>query len=262
MLPQWFIVALIIWLGLCVGTFLNVVIYRLPRGLSVAKPRSRCPSCGTMIKWYQNLPLLSFLLLRGRCAYCRARISWRYPLVEGVTTAFFVVAYFTIGLGVQLPLVWFLFSAFVAIFFIDLDFQIVPDQITLPGIALGIVFAALTPEIGWVKGLIGAVAGGGGSGLVAVTGDLLFKKKSLGGGDIKFAAMVGAFMGWQRLIVVCLGASALALLSLGVSRLVVRGNLRSRQIPFGPYLTIASVVAFFWGDELIRFYLALFPSLQ
>lgn len=260
MLPQWFVLAFVIWLGLWVGSFLNVVIYRLPRGLSVVKPRSRCPTCGTMIRWYQNLPLVSFVFLRGRCASCGARISWRYPLVEAVTAAFFVVAYLTTGLRVHLPLVWFLLSACVAIFFIDVDFQIIPDKITLPGIALGLVFAALTPEIGWVNGFIGTVAGGGGFWLVAAMGDFVFKKQSLGGGDIKFAAMAGAFMGWQKLIVILLGASVLALLWLGVARLAVRGKVRSHQIPFGPYLAAASVVAFFFGDELIRFYLTWFAA--
>lgn len=261
MLPQWFIVAFIIYLGLWVGSFLNVVIYRLPRGLSVVTPRSRCPSCGTMIRWYHNLPLLSFLFLRGRCAYCRVRISWRYPLVEAVTSAFFVVTYFVMGLRVQLPFVWFLLSALVAIFFIDLDFQIIPVKITLPGIVLGLLFAALTPEMGWVNGLIGAGAGGGAFGLVAVMGDVLFKKKSLGGGDVKLAAMVGAFMGWQKLVVVSLVASALALVWLGASRLVLRRDVRSHQIRFGLYLVIASVVAFFFGDEALRLSLTLFSSL-
>lgn len=110
MIPQWFIVALIVWLGLLVGSFLNVVIYRVPRKLSV-KPRSRCPKCGTMIKWYHNVPLLSFLVLRGRCAHCGVKISWRYPLVEAVTAISFVVAYLAIGLRLQLVFVWLLFSA-------------------------------------------------------------------------------------------------------------------------------------------------------
>lgn len=253
MLPRWFILALIIWLGLWVGSFLNVVIYRVPRGQSVVKPRSRCPHCGRMIKWYQNIPLLSFVLLRGRCAYCEVAISWRYPLVEGITAAFFVAAYLTMGLRVQLPLAWFFLSALVAIFFIDLDFRIIPDAITLPGIALGLAFAALTPEVGWVKGIVGSVAGGGALWLMAITGEALFKKRSVSGGDIKLAAMVGAFMGWQKLIVILSGASVLALFWLGVSSLAVRGQVQGRRIPFGPYLTVAAFVAFLFGDEVIRF---------
>ncbi|MBI4610628.1 MAG: prepilin peptidase [Candidatus Rokubacteria bacterium] len=253
MLPRWFVLALIIWLGLWVGSFLNVVIYRVPRGESVVKPRSRCPRCGTMIRWYQNLPLLSFVLLRGRCAYCGVGISWRYPLVEAVTTLFFVLTYLTIGLGVRMLLVWFLVSALLAIFFIDLDFGIIPDRITLPGIALGLAFAALTPGLGWVEGALGSVAGAWALWLVAFIGDVLFKERGVRGADIKLAAMVGAFMGWDRLVATLLAASVLALVWLGVSTLLLRGKVQRHATRVGPYVSIAALVTFLFGDRLIRF---------
>jgi len=252
-LPQWFVLPFVIWLGLWVGSFLNVVIYRVPRGQSVVKPRSRCPACGALIRWYQNIPLLSFVLLRGRCAYCGGAISWRYPLVEGVTAAFFVVTYLAMGLRVQLPFAWFFLSALVAIFFIDLDFRIIPDAATLPGIALGLAFAALTPEVGWVKGIVGSVAGGGALWVMALAGAALFKQRAVRGGDVKLAAMVGAFMGWQELMLILAGALVLALLWLGLASLAVTGKVQRGRIPFGPYVSIAAFVGFLFGYGVIRF---------
>lgn len=244
----------LVLLGLLVGSFLNVVITRLPAGGSLWRPGSRCPACGAGIAWHDNLPVLSFALLRGRCRACRGPISWQYPAVELVTGGLFGLAYFRFGLTPEFAVAAALLAALVAITVIDLRHQIIPDAITLPGIAVGFAVSVAIGRLGWVESGLGIVVGGGIFWLVLHGSVLLLGQEGMGGGDVKLGAMLGAFLGWKAtllaifLAVVGGGLIALALLGLGV-----RG--RKDPIPFGPFLAAAGAVALFWGDRLLAWYL-------
>ena len=187
-------------LGLAVGSFLNVCIQRLPRRESIVYPASRCPHCGQPIRWYDNLPLVSYLLLGGRCRTCKGRISLQYPLVETVTAALFVASYLQIGLSPLLVSRSILSAALVALFVIDLHHRILPDSITKPGIVLGFAFSFFMPP-GWRDSLLGILVGGG---LLLVLAEIWFRFRrvqAMGGGDLKMLAMIGAFLGWQLTLV-------------------------------------------------------------
>ena len=241
---------LVCLLGLMIGSFLNVLIYRLPRGRQFVTGRSVCPSCGERISWYHNIPLLSYLILRGRCAFCRGKISIRYPLVEALNAACYVYFFWRFGWTLDLAVLAFLSSALLVIFFIDLDHQQIPDLITLPGMVV-----SLLPEgIGIVQSLIGLLVGGGSLYLIALLGDWLFKKESMGGGDIKMAAMLGAFLGWQKVLFIFM-ASAVIGLVVSVAVMAFSARLRqSRVVPFGPFIAIAAMLAIVWGDSIIALY--------
>ncbi|HSG98463.1 MAG TPA: prepilin peptidase [candidate division Zixibacteria bacterium] len=244
-------------LGLMIGSFMNAVIYRLPRKITLGLSRSRCPHCDQQINAWDNIPLASFLILRGRCRACRGPIHWRYPLVEALNAGLYVWLYFLLGPTWQWAMTCALGSALLAIIFIDIEHYIIPDAITLPGLVIGLAYS-LTPEgIGVTSALLGALAGGGGLYLVAALGDLLFKKESMGGGDIKMAAMLGAFVGWQKILVVFIGS---ALLGTVVSALILpfsKSFRTTRMLPFGPFLALAGLIAALYGDQLIGAYLAL-----
>lgn len=240
--------------GLAIGSFLNVVIYRLPREKKLGFDRSVCPHCSNQLKWYHNVPLISYLLLRGRCAFCSERISFRYPLIELLNGLFYVYLYWQLGFGVNLFVFAFLVSALLAIFFIDLDFKIIPDVITIPGMVLGLVVSVLPGGLGIIESVIGLLAGGGALYLVAILGDWLFKKESMGGGDIKMAAMLGAFLGWQKVLLIFLSSAVIGLV-VSVALMAVSAKLRqTREVPYGPFLAIAAVVAMFYGDPIISYY--------
>ena len=244
--------------GLSIGSFLNVCIYRLPLGLSIAKGRSFCPGCQAKIAWYDNIPLLSFILLGAKCRNCRQAISWIYPLVELLTAVLFLVSFWKFGLSWQFLSSLILISALIAISLIDLKHQIIPDIISLPGILLGVVFSFFIPDFSWVNSLIGVLLGGILFYLLAAGGQLLFKKESLGGGDVKLAAMLGAFLGWKKLILVFFLSSLLGAL-IGLALILAVKKFRSKRIiPFGPFLALATLVALFAGDSLIDFYLSHF----
>jgi len=248
--------------GLAIGSFLNVVIYRLPREKKFGFDRSVCPHCSNQLKWYHNVPLLSYLLLKGRCAFCSERISVRYPLVELLNGMFYVYLYWQLGFSVNLFVFAFLASALLAIFFIDLDFKIIPDVITIPGMVLGLVVSALPGGLGIVESAIGLLAGGGALWLVAILGDWLFKKESMGGGDIKMAAMLGAFLGWQKVLLIFLSSAVIGLV-VSVGLMAVSAKLRqTREVPYGPFLAIAAVVAMLYGDPIISYYVENFLTLH
>jgi leader peptidase (prepilin peptidase) / N-methyltransferase len=245
--------------GLIIGSFANVVIYRVPRNLSIVKPGSRCPSCNTSIKPYDNIPLLSFLILGGKCRSCGKRIGWRYPLVELTNGLLYILAYF-ISMhnqpNISLMIVSiYLSTVFLIIFLIDYDFKIIPDSLSISGIIIGfgISFLPGIPIKPLLSG-IGLVAGGLLFYGIAVLGDKLFKKESMGGGDIKLAAMLGAFVGWQGvLLVLCLASllgTVIGLTALGLAR----DKEAARTIPFGPFLVTAGLITFYWGPKLMAAY--------
>ncbi len=247
----------LIWLGvfgLAVGSFLNVVIYRLPRKMKFIMERSICPNCANRLKWYHNIPLLSFLFLRGKCAFCQARISLRYPLVELLCGLFFVYLYWQYGASFTMASYAVLAVMLLVIFFIDLDHQIIPDVVSLPGIGIGLAFSLLPEGIGILPALTGMLVGGGSLYAIALLGDWLFKKESMGGGDIKMAAMLGAFLGWQKVLFVFMASAVIGLV---VSVVVMFFSARvreTRMIPFGPFLALAAAVAVIYGERIIGFY--------
>jgi leader peptidase (prepilin peptidase)/N-methyltransferase len=249
-------------LGLMIGSFLNVLIYRIPNKKQFVKGRSFCPECKNEIHWYHNIPLLSFLFLRGKCAYCGVRIPIRYPLVEVLNALAYLYFFWRLGLTIELGVFAFLASALIVIFFIDLDHQIIPDLITLPGMIVGLAVSFLSGGIGIVPALIGLVVGGGSLYLVALLGDWLFKKESMGGGDIKMAAMLGAFLGWQKVLFVFM-ASAVIGLVVSLTLMFFSSKLReTRMVPFGPFIALAAFLAIVWGDQIIGYYVTNFLHLS
>ena len=238
--------------GLFVGSFLNVVIVRLPERRSIVTPRSACPRCEGPIPWYDNVPLLSFALLGGRCRSCRAPISWRYPVVEAATGGLFLLALARRGLSLDLVSALVLLAALVAITGIDLDHQIIPDVITLPGIAVGLAWSLVTGQPRWLESLIGAVVGGGLFLLIIVASG-----GGMGGGDMKLGAMLGAFLGW-RLLLVGIMLSVLAGGVVAIVLLALRRRGRKDAVPFGPFLALGGALALLWGEGILQWYLTAF----
>jgi len=248
--------------GLVVGSFLNVCIYRIPRRLSIIIPSSRCPSCNSPIKPRDNIPLVSYIILGGRCRFCKTRISLRYPIVEFLNAVFYVGILGKFGFGLH-TVVYFVFtSALIVIAFIDLDFQIIPDRITLSGIPLGLIAGSLLlPDpfsrsvlLGIKNSLGGMAAGLGLFYLVALAGYAIYKREALGGGDIKMMAMVGAVMGWKAVLLTTFTGS-LAGAVIGIVHMVRKGEGRQTKIPFGPFLALGAVVTLFYGQEILSWYL-------
>jgi len=242
-------------IGLAIGSFLNVVIYRLPRKLTFKTGRSVCPKCNNQLKWYHNIPVFSYIFLIGKCGFCKTKISLKYPLVESLNLLAYLFFYFQSGLSLDLVVYCLLSSALITIFFIDLDFQIIPDLITLPGIILGLVFSFIPGGIGIWQALIGMLVGGGSLYFVALLGDWLFKKESMGGGDIKMAAMLGAFLGWQKVIFVFFASATIGLVASLVIMAFSAKLRENRVIPFGPFIALAAMVAIIWGDQIISYYI-------
>ncbi len=205
-MPTWLVLLTITLLGLCIGSFLNVCAYRLPLGESVVHPRSRCTSCGRMLTWFDNLPLVSWVVLGGRCRTCRKPVSWMYPAVEIVTALVFVVTYLTHGLTL-LGLVRVIFGcALIVLFVTDLQHKILPNVITLPGIVIGFVCSVFLPP-GWVSSLIGIVVGGGVLFAIAEVYYRVRGQEGLGMGDVKLLGMIGAFLGWKLVLLTLVFAS-------------------------------------------------------
>ncbi|MCD6161970.1 MAG: prepilin peptidase [candidate division Zixibacteria bacterium] len=247
-------------IGLSIGSFANVCIYRIPRKMSIVKPRSQCPACGQPIRPLHNIPLLSYLFLRGKCDYCGAVIGIRYPLVEFICGLLFLFAYYDLYIvsdNIYMLLVGFYLSTvFLIMFFIDVDFQIIPDSLSLSGIVLGVAASFLPGvRLGWLDSVIGLFVGGALFLAVAVMGDKIFKKESMGGGDIKLAAMLGAFLGWQGILLVLVIGSFFGALIGGIMLIMAKDKESAHTIPFGPYLVTAALIVFYRGNELIAAYL-------
>ena len=242
--------------GAVVGSFLNVCICRLPKSESIVFPPSHCTACDYRIPWYDNVPIISYLILRGKCRSCKARISIQYPLVELVTALLTLFLFMRFG-PTFVFLVLFLFcSAMVVVTFIDLEHQIIPDVISLPGIVAGFIFSFFIPQIGWLNSLIGIVVGGGSLWLVASGYELLTKKEGMGGGDIKLLAMMGAFFGWKAIPFIIFVSSLVGSV-IGVTVMLIRKKDAKLAIPFGPFLALGAVLYIFFGSQLIHLYLSL-----
>lgn len=236
--------ALIFFLfGTIIGSFLNVLIHRLPRGQSIVKPGSACPACGHRLGFFDLIPILSILFLRARCRYCRAPISWRYPLVEALTGLIFVLIVRRYGLSLECAGFVVYAALLIAIAFIDLDEMIVPDALSLPGLGLGLIFALARGRLG--VGLIGALVGGAFLLVIYFSALFLLKKEGLGLGDAKLLAMVGAFLGWEGALFTVLIASISG--ALGGLALMALGRLRQGEpMPFGPYIAGAALLLCIW----------------
>ena len=246
---------LVVIFGLAVGSFLNVCIYRLPLRQSILWPSSRCPGCQTPLRWYHNLPVVSYIALRGRCHTCHAPISPMYPLVESATAVLFLGAFFTFGPSLLVPRLLFV-CAMLVLFVIDLRHRILPNGITLPGIVAGFLFSLFLPP-GWLDSLIGIVAGSGVLLLIAETYSRIRGEEGLGMGDVKMLAMIGAFLGWKLMLVTLVLSSFLgSIVGLGMIALG-KGNMKY-ALPFGTFLAVGAIVATVAGDDLLGWYLSFY----
>jgi leader peptidase (prepilin peptidase)/N-methyltransferase len=245
--------------GALIGSFLNVCMYRLPRRESIVWPGSHCPSCGTAIESYDNIPVLSYLLLTGRCRSCHGRISIRYPVVEAVNAAGYVVILATFGMTWTAVLYAVLFSALLVVAGTDLTHQIIPNVVTVPGMALGLLGAATVLPVGLNNALLGVLIGGGLLWGLAWASPYLFGKEGMGGGDIKLVAMIGAFLGWKSALLTIMVGS-LAGSAIGISLIAFGFMKRDEYIPFGPFLVLGAVVAMFFGQPLLEWYQTLLRS--
>jgi leader peptidase (prepilin peptidase)/N-methyltransferase len=245
-------------LGAIVGSFLNVVIIRLPRpGASIVFPASHCPGCQTQLRWYDNIPILSFIFLRGKCRSCRMAISWQYPLVE-LAMALLAVALlhrfsFTLLFGI-----YFIFcAALLAVIFIDFHHQIIPDVISLPGILAGFALSFINPATSWQSSALGILLGGGILYAIAASYFLFTKREGMGGGDIKLLAMIGAFLGWQSLPFVIFGSSVLGSV-VGIGAMLKQKKGGKTVIPYGPFLSIAAILYLYYEQEIRSLFIMFF----
>ena len=254
---MWVETSVVFLFGLLFGSFGNVCIYRIPKGESVILPRSRCPACGTPIAWFDNVPVLSWLLLRGRCRHCQTKISYRYPVVELLTGLCFAGVFARFGFQwvtcEYLLFVW----GLIVVSFIDLDHMILPDMFTLPGIAIGLAGSALNPERGFWSAFAGFLIGGGFLWLIAYLYYVLRGEEGMGGGDIKLLAWIGAVLGWTAVPFVILVSSVLGSFVGLVLALRSQAGLKS-VIPFGPYLALAALIYIFGGEAIALWYIGLF----
>lgn len=248
---QYYYYVVSLLLGLVVGSFLNVVIYRVPRHESIVHPGSRCPGCGTAIRFYDNIPVLSWFILRGRCRRCGARISIRYPLVEAITGVAYVLAFWRFGLDWPLLVAWAFIAAMIAVAFIDYDHMIIPNRIVIPGALVGLMASvAIHPQRWWVY-----VAGSLGAGAFMFLLAMLWPG-GMGPGDIKMALFMGAVLG--AYVVVALFAAFFFGSLAGVFMLAVQKRSRKEKIPFGPYLALGAVLATLVGESLLNSYLRVY----
>jgi leader peptidase (prepilin peptidase)/N-methyltransferase len=240
--------------GLIFGSFFNVVIVRLPKKESLWFPPSHCMSCQEAIRWHDNIPLLSFVWLRGRCRNCSARIGWRYPIVEALNGVSWAFAVGHFGLTLRLLPALILLSTLIALTMIDLEHQIIPDRITLPGILVGWLLNLVTGQVPILHALLGSLIGGGIFYLV-----VLLSGGGMGGGDVKLGAMIGAFFGWKlTLLTIFIAVFAGGLVAASV--LVSGRKGRKDPLPFGPFLALGAVATLFWGEELLQWYLSVFQG--
>ncbi|MEW5758781.1 MAG: prepilin peptidase [Candidatus Omnitrophota bacterium] len=239
--------------GLIVGSFLNVCIYRMPREISPAKGRSFCPHCKKQIAWYDNIPLFSYIVLLGKCRSCKAKISIQYFIVELIAGGLFLLTYFYFGITLNFFIYLILLSGLIISTFIDIEHRIIPDEISIGGVVVGFLIALIlafikkTPFI-ILDSFLGIIIGGGVIYLTGMLGDFLFKKESMGGGDVKLLAAIGAFLGWKKALLSFFIAPVFG----AIIGIVVLIKYKDHYIPYGPFLSIGAIIALFWGDKLLR----------
>ena len=243
-------------LGSVVGSFLNVCIVRMPEEKSIVSPGSMCVQCKKSIPWYDNIPLISYLVLRGRCRFCHEKISPRYVVVELLTGILFLVFYFHFGwTGVLWPYLV-MASGLIVATFVDLKHRIIPDEISIGGLIAGLILSLLVPQLHAAsspllsagRSLLGVLAGGGSIYLMGLIGDFIFKKESMGGGDVKLLAMVGAFLGWKLAVLSFFVAPFFG----AVFGVIVKIRTKESTIAYGPFLAVGALISLFWGEALIN----------
>ncbi|MDQ1258174.1 MAG: Prepilin leader peptidase/N-methyltransferase [Candidatus Hydrogenedentes bacterium] len=267
-------------LGGLIGSFLNVCVYRLPRNESIVKPRSHCPKCGKLIVWYDNIPVLSWLILRARCRNCGLPISWMYPLVEAITALLFLFVFWRFGFVLATPIYMVLAASLVLVTFVDLTDWTIPNEVTFPGIPIGLglsMLAMFYPASGLLvtdvfDSLIGILIGGGSLYLLDKLSLLLLGKRGMGFGDVKLLAMLGAFLGWKSVLLIimlssCLG-SIVGIAMILYERVAPKKDYKSGEeakpggdeelvghyLPFGPYLAVAGLIVLFFGQTIFDAY--------
>jgi len=266
--------------GACIGSFLNVCIYRIPRELSVVTPRSHCISCGRMIPWYLNLPLVSYLLLRGKCKYCGASFSPRYLIVEALTAVLFLLTWlkyvFPHGalLGMTpaedlllIPVYWLMIGGLILGTFVDFEHLIIPDRVTLGGIAAGLILSVAVPSlhnstsrlISLGYAVTGATAGWMILWLIGFIGKIIFRKEAMGFGDVKLIGAMGAFLGWKAVLFI-IGVSSFFGAIIGIILVLSKRREMQSRIPYGPYLSLAAIIWIFWGETLWNAYMSLLST--
>ncbi len=247
---------LVMALGLAIGSFLNVCIYRLPRGESVVSPPSRCPSCGQGLRWFDNVPVLGWLLLRGRCRTCGEPISSMYPLVEASTGLVFALQFWELGWQPLLAVRLLFAASMIVLFVIDLQHRILPNVITYPGVVIGLL-ASVFLEPGLRSALIGVASG---AGVLWLVGEAYFRwrgEEGMGMGDVKMLAMIGAFLGWQLMLVTLVAASLMGSLVGGAMILLHRGDMKY-ALPLGTFLAASALLSTHLGGPLLDWYLSFF----
>ncbi len=256
MTPETFTLVVAGVFGLLVGSFLNVCIYRLPRGTSIVWPASACGSCQRELRWFENIPLVSWAVLGARCARCKAPISLQYPLVEAITGLLFVIIAATTPIGPLLAARLIFACALVVLFGIDLEHQILPNVITLPGTVVGVAFSLVAPP-GWRASLLGVLLGGGVLYAIAWAYYAVRKEEGLGMGDVKMLGMIGAFLGWQS-VLLTLVLSSLSGALIGLAMISVQRGSMKYALPFGTFLAIGALVAMLGGQPIIDWYLGFY----
>lgn len=253
------LIIFIFLVGLCLGSFLNVCIYRLPLSKSIIKPRSFCPNCNSPIPWYDNIPLLSYLFLKRRCRYCKEKIPFRYFLVELLTGVILVVLYLYFNSIILVFSYTFLVAGLIIATFTDIIHRIIPDKVNIGCLIIGLGLSFCFPQlhdtmIHW-KGIlfssIGALVGGGTIFVLGLLGKLIFKKESMGGGDVKLLAMAGSYLGWKLILLTFFIAPFFGSI-FGIIKKIVSED---EYIPYGPFLALGCVVSLFWGEEILRWLL-------
>jgi leader peptidase (prepilin peptidase)/N-methyltransferase len=242
--------------GAMIGSFLNVCICRLPKGESVITPGSHCPHCKNPIKFYDNIPLISYLLLKGRCRNCNGPISIQYPLVEAMTALSSFFLFIKFGASWSYLFYFSFLAGLIVMTVIDLFHQIIPDVISVPGIGVGLVASLIIPHITFFDSMMGILLGGGSLFLVATLYQWLFKREGMGGGDVKLLAMIGAFLGWKPVILTILLSSFIGSIT-GIAIMLIKGKDFKYAIPFGPFLYLGAVISLFYGANIISWYLYL-----
>lgn len=236
-------------LGCIIGSFANVCIHRLPWQHSLVLPPSHCPNCQQELRPWHNIPILSYVLLRGQCAYCQTVISWRYPFVELLCGLLYIILYEHFGLSIQGMIFTLLVTSLLIVSFIDAAYRVIPDVMTLPGIIAGLLASALVTSVGLGSAILGVTLGGGLFLLIAI-----ISRGGMGGGDIKLTAMIGAFLGWQGVFVTIFLAALSGAVS-GLFLIVVKKKGRKDALPFGPFLALGALLALLWGHEIVHWYL-------
>lgn len=249
-------IVLIFILGLIVGSFSNVCIYRIPRNESIIYPASHCPKCRSNISPKDNIPLLSYILLKGRCRNCKSKISIQYPIAEFLTGLTYLIIYLAYGLSVQTLIYIILSSALIIIAFIDLNEQVIPEVISLPGMVIGLILGFFVPYISFINSALGIVIGGGIILVIRLAGSLIFKKESMGIGDIELAAMIGAFLGWRYIMISLFLGFFLGALA-GIILILSKIKSREDVIPFGPFIVLGSFITLLWGENIISWYIGI-----